>query len=162
MSKPWRVRTYFHADTGLWTSNNTVTYFSINFINILSYYRCLRYLVLPALFPSISMVFNDYTCIKSVTEFCKYIRLLLKSFSVLYHGRLHYFSGPCYVCYPQFSLSILVNVSNKPCFVLICMLARVHVLLVSRFAYFIHLINALSFNRNVCYQMIHKLFWVSV
>ena len=31
--------------------------FRINFINILSYYRCIRYLVFPALFPSISMVF---------------------------------------------------------------------------------------------------------
>ena len=30
--------------------------FSINFINVLSYYRCIRYLVFPA-FPSISMVF---------------------------------------------------------------------------------------------------------
>ena len=28
---------------------------SINFINVLSYYRCIRYLVFPALFPSISM-----------------------------------------------------------------------------------------------------------
>ena len=34
--------------------------FSINFINIFSYYHCIRYLVSPALFPSISMVFNDY------------------------------------------------------------------------------------------------------
>ena len=31
--------------------------FSINFINVLSNYRCIRYLVFPALFPSISMVF---------------------------------------------------------------------------------------------------------
>ena len=35
--------------------------FSINFINVLSYYRCIRYLVFPVLFPSISMVFIDYT-----------------------------------------------------------------------------------------------------
>ena len=41
---------------------------SINFINVLSYYRCIRYLVFPALFPSISMVIIDYTCIISVTE----------------------------------------------------------------------------------------------
>ena len=52
--------------------------FSINFINVLSYYRCIRYLVFPALFPSISMVFIDYTCITSVTEYSKSIRLLLK------------------------------------------------------------------------------------
>ena len=60
--------------------------FSIKFINILSYYRCIRYLVFPALFPSISMVFNDYTCITSVTECSKSIRLLLKSFKVPNYG----------------------------------------------------------------------------
>ena len=37
--------------------------FSINFVNVLSNYRCIRYLAFPALFPSISMVFIDYTCI---------------------------------------------------------------------------------------------------
>ena len=31
--------------------------FSIDFINVLSYYHFIRYLVFPALFPSISMVF---------------------------------------------------------------------------------------------------------
>ena len=43
--------------------------FSINFINVLGYYRCIRYLVFPVLFRSISMVFNDNTCITSVTEY---------------------------------------------------------------------------------------------
>ena len=43
--------------------------FSINSINVLSYYRCIRYLVFPALFPSISMVFIDITFITSVTEY---------------------------------------------------------------------------------------------
>ena len=52
--------------------------FIINFINVLSNYRCIRYLVFPALFPSISVVFIDYTCITSVTEYSKSIRLLLK------------------------------------------------------------------------------------
>ena len=52
--------------------------FSINFINVLSYYRCIRYLVFPALFPSISMVIIDYTCITSVTEYSKSVRLLFK------------------------------------------------------------------------------------
>ena len=42
--------------------------FSMNFLNVLSYYRCIRYLVFPALFPSISMVFIDYTCITSLTD----------------------------------------------------------------------------------------------
>ena len=52
--------------------------FSIVFINILSYYRCIRYLVFPVLFPSLSTVFIDYTLITSVTEYSKSIRLLLK------------------------------------------------------------------------------------
>ena len=52
--------------------------FCINFINILSYYRYISYLVFPALFPSIGMVFIEYTCITSVTEYSKSIRLLLK------------------------------------------------------------------------------------
>ena len=42
--------------------------FSINFVNVLSYYSCVRYLVFLALFLSISMVFIDYTCITSVTN----------------------------------------------------------------------------------------------
>ena len=49
-----------------------------NFINVLSNNRCIRYLVFPALFPNFSMVFIDYTCITSVTEYRKSIRLLLK------------------------------------------------------------------------------------
>ena len=49
----------------------------LNLLNILSYYRCIRYLVFPAIFPSISIVFNEYTCITSVTEYVKSIRLLL-------------------------------------------------------------------------------------
>ena len=52
--------------------------FRINFINVLSYYRCIRYLVFPALFPSISMIFIDYTCITSVTEYSKSVKLQLK------------------------------------------------------------------------------------
>ena len=67
-----------HADNGLLNSYNTVTYFSINFINVFSNYRCIRYLVFPALFPSISIVFSDYTCVTSVTEYSNSIRLLLK------------------------------------------------------------------------------------
>ena len=136
--------------------------FSINFINVLI---CIRYLVFPALFQSISMVFIDYTCKTSVTEYRKSVRLLLKWFKVLYCGRLHYFSGPCYVCYPKNSIKHSSYVSNKPCLYLF---ACWH-----RFMYFfwqglpifsIHLINALGFNCYVCYmyQMIHKLFLVSV
>ena len=81
--------------------------FSIDFINVLSNYCCIRYLVFPALFPSISIVFNDYTCITSVTEYSKSIRLLLKRFKKFYYGLLHYFSGPSYVCYLQNSIKHL-------------------------------------------------------
>ena len=35
--------------------------FRTNFIKILSYFRYIRYLVFPALFPSIGMVFIEYT-----------------------------------------------------------------------------------------------------
>ena len=56
----------------------SINIFSINFINVLSDYRCIRDLVFPALFPSISMVFIDYMCITSVTKYSKSIRLLLK------------------------------------------------------------------------------------
>ena len=52
--------------------------FSINFINVLSNYRCIRYLMFPASFPSINMVSIDYKCITSVTEYSKSLRLLLK------------------------------------------------------------------------------------
>ena len=43
--------------------------FNIKFLNVLSYYRCIHYLVFPVLFLYISMVFIDYTCITSVTEY---------------------------------------------------------------------------------------------
>ena len=44
-------------------------------------------------------------------------------------------------------------------FLYICMLAQIYVLLLTRLPILrIHLINALSFNCYMCYQMIHKLF----
>ena len=55
--------------------------FSINFINVLSNYRCIRYLVFPALFPSISMVFIDYMCITSVTEYSQPILEAVSGFT---------------------------------------------------------------------------------
>ena len=78
--------------------------FSINFINVYSNYCCIRYLVFSALFPSISMVFIDDTCITSVTEYSNSIRQLLKG-SLLWSLTL--FSGPCYVCYLQNSIKNL-------------------------------------------------------
>ena len=48
--------------------------FSIDFINVLSYYRFIRYLVFPALFLTISTVFIDYTCITYVPEYSKFYK----------------------------------------------------------------------------------------
>ena len=41
--------------------------FSINFINVLSFYHCIRYLVFPELFPSISMVIIDL-CVLGLSQ----------------------------------------------------------------------------------------------
>ena len=51
--------------------------FSVNFINVLSSYRCIRYLEIPVVYPSISILFIDFTCMTSVTEYSKSTRLLL-------------------------------------------------------------------------------------
>ena len=103
--------------------------FSINLINVISYYRCIRYIVVPALFPSISMVFIDYTYITSVTEYSKSIRLLndLKLFIMV-----TYTIFQAHVTYVtlKVALNIQVNVSNKPC---LCLFACLH-----RFMYFFY------------------------
>ena len=51
---------------------------SIIFINVLSFCRCICYLVFNMLFPSISMAVIDYTCITSISEYSKSIRLQFK------------------------------------------------------------------------------------
>ena len=61
------------------------------------------------------MVFIDYTCITSVTEYSESIRLLLKLFKVLYYGRLHYFQAHVTYVTLKMALNNQVNVSNKPC-----------------------------------------------
>ena len=65
------TQVYEHLITNLYI-------FRVKFTNVLSYYRCIRYLVFPGLFPSIIMVVIDYTCITSVTEYSKSVRLLPK------------------------------------------------------------------------------------
>ena len=117
----------------------------------------------PALFPSNSMVFIDYTCITSVTEYSKSIRLLLNFFKVLYYGRSHYFQAHVTYVTLKIALNVQVNVSNKTCLYLIaCWHRFMNFFLQGLPILSIHLINALSFNCYVCYQLIHKLFWVSV
>ena len=89
--------------------------FSTNFINILSYKLCIRYLVFPALFMSISMVFLDFMRITSVTEYSKSIRLLLNDFK--FFIMVAYTIFQIHVIYVTFKLSLNIqgNVSNKPC-----------------------------------------------
>ena len=52
--------------------------FSIHFINVMSFCRCICYLVFHMLFPSISLAVIDYTLITSISEYSKCIRLLFK------------------------------------------------------------------------------------
>ena len=64
---------------------------------------------------SLSMVFIDFTCITSVTEYSKSIRLLLKwlKFFIM----VAYTIFQAHVMYVTFkiALNIQFNVSNKPC-----------------------------------------------
>ena len=45
------------------------------------------------LFQSISMAVIDYTCITSISEYSKSIRLLFKWIEGSYYGVLHYFTA---------------------------------------------------------------------
>ena len=63
----------------------------------------------------------------------------------------------------KIALNIQINVSNKPCLYLIACLHRFMSFFKQGLPILsIHLINALNFICNVSYQMIHKLFRVSV
>ena len=63
----------------------------------------------------------------------------------------------------KIALNIQVNVSNKPCLYLFAYWHRFMSFFKQGLPILsIHLINVLSFNCYVCYQMIHELFWVSV
>ena len=53
------------------------------------------------------MVFIDYTCITSVTEHSKSIKLLLNDLKSFIMVAYTIFSGPCYVCYLQNSIKHL-------------------------------------------------------
>ena len=89
--------------------------FSVIFINILSYYRCIRHLVFPALFLSISMGVNDSTCITSLTEYSKSIRLLLNDLKFFIMVAYTIFQANVTYVTLKIALNIHVNVSNKPC-----------------------------------------------
>ena len=89
--------TYSHfLEVWHWFKNFILTQlhnFSISFINVLSFCRCLCYLVFHMLFPSISMTVSYYTCITSTREYSKSIRLLFKGIKVPYYGVLHYLTA---------------------------------------------------------------------
>ena len=53
------------------------------------------------LFPSISMAVIDYTCITSVSEYSKSIRLVFKGIEVPSYGVLYDFYSPGYIRYSQ-------------------------------------------------------------
>ena len=69
------------------------------------------------------------------------------------------FTGLSYVRYPQNSIERSIKCLQHDMFVLICMLAQVYVFLLTRLPILIiHFINALSYNRYICYQVLHTLF----
>ena len=83
------------------------------------------------LFPSISMAVIDYTCITSVSEYSKSIRLLFKRIEVPHYGVLHYIASPGYICYSLNTIKRSRYGLQHDLLVLICMLAQVHVLLIT-------------------------------
>ena len=89
-------------------------FFSINCINVLSNYRCIRYFVFPALFPSMSIVFIDYTCITSVTEYSKSVGLLLNELKFLIMVAYTIFIGHFTYVTLIIALNIQAYVSNTP------------------------------------------------
>ena len=118
--------------------------FSINFINVLSYHRCIRYLVFPALFPSMT-VFMDYTCNTAVTEYSKSIRLLLKWFKIFIMVAYTIFQVHVTYVNLKIALNIQLNVSNKPCLYLF---ACWH-----RFMYFLTRLTYFKYSLNKCLEL---------
>ena len=123
------IYTFLKSGTGLRTSCSSVSYFSIYFINVLSICRCICYLVFHTLFPSISMAVIDYTCITSVSEYGKYIKLLFKWIQSFLLWWLTLFYSPAYI---RCSLNTIKRSRyglQHDLLVLNCMLVQVHVLL---------------------------------
>ena len=90
--------------------------FNILFLNVLSFYRCIHYLVFHTLFPSISFAVIDYTSITSVSEYSKSIRLLyIYELKFLIMVSYTIFTTPRHVHYPQNTINVQENVSNTTC-----------------------------------------------
>ena len=81
----------------------------------MSFCRCICYLVFHMLFPSITLAVIDYTCITSVSEYSKSIRLLFKWIEVPNHGVLHYFTAQVTYVTLGIPLNIQDMVSNTTC-----------------------------------------------
>ena len=97
---------------------------SIFFINVLSFCRCICYLVFNMLFPSISMAVIDYTCITSISEYSKSIRLQFKWIKVPYYSVLHHFTAQVTHVTLWIPLNIQDMVSNTTCLYLFACLHR--------------------------------------
>ena len=124
--------------------------YSMNFINVLSHYRCIRYLVFPALFPNISMIFIDKCVLHLSYKFFIMVAYTIVQAHVTYATL-------------KIALNIQVIVANKHCLYLFACWHRFMYFVLQGLPIFsINLINALSFNCYMCYQIIHKLFCVSL
>ena len=67
------------------------------------------------LFPSISMAVIEYTCIASISEYSKSIRLLFKYIEVPYYGVLYYFTAQVTYVTLRIPLNVQDKVSNTTC-----------------------------------------------
>ena len=83
----------------------------------MSYYRCICYLVFPALFPSINMVFIDYTCITSVTEYSKSLGCYLNDLKFFIMVASTIFQAHVTFVTLKIALNLQVNVCLFVCFV---------------------------------------------
>ena len=133
--------------------------FSINFINVLSYYRCIHYLVFPALFPStvwylltIRVLHLSQNIVNLQGCYLNDLKFFIMVAYTMFHAHVTYFTL-------KIALNIQVNVSNKPCLYLFaCWHGCMYFFCQGLPILSIHLISVFSINCYACYQMIHRLF----
>ena len=115
MSPTWHIHTFLSLAQVYELLIAQLHNFSICFINVLRFCGCICYLVFHMLFPSISMAVIGYTCITSVSEYSKSVRLLFKWIKVSYYGVLHYFTAQVTYVTLWIPLNIQDMVSNTTC-----------------------------------------------
>ena len=81
----------------------------------MSFCHCICNLVFHMLFPSISMAVIDNTCITSVSEYSKSIRLLFKWINVPSYGVLYYFTAQVTYVTLRIPINVQDKVSNTTC-----------------------------------------------